>query len=459
MGYMMARIITLALLALAAGAAFGGDTLRLPPFGKQQITPLAYTAELPAPLQWDSSRKLTLGAGGNAVATRLQECPAKPGALRQLLPADVADPRVRKVFWNGISAWKIEALSKQGSQVRLLATRTAGAYLVLSFRGSRQAFQANRGAMLKVARAVRFTAPGLAGDYFIGVDLKQRALSRVDPQLDFDWGSNAATTAIPADRFSARWHGVLTAPRDGEYSFHTITDDGIRLWLDDQLVINNWTDHGPTEDTGTIELKAKTKYKLRLEWYENAGGAVVKLLWTVPGAAKALVGPQHVVCTPRPGITPARIARRQGTTAAGLPFLLGGEIPAGYASALPEGLQWQGRFPRQRLTLGKNNEVEIELRFEELGIPDIPSILPDTAGGAPGSITHIQWKDAPAWRAEYRLGDDDYHEYLVCPLQKGLLVLAVNAASPAVLAKHKATVHRIRRGIRFTDEVMNLSAF
>ena len=69
-----------------------------------------------------------------------------------------------------------------------------------------------------------------------------------------------------------------------------MSDDGIRLWVNGQLVINNWTDHAATTNTSAaIALTAGVRYTITLEFYEKAGSAVAKLQWSYPGQATQVV--------------------------------------------------------------------------------------------------------------------------------------------------------------------------
>ena len=133
------------------------------------------------------------------------------------------------------------------------------------------------------------TGTGLYGEYFNNKDLSSRKLSRTDTTVNFDWGSGSPDALIAADTFSARWTGWVHAPSSGNYSFHTFSDDGVRLWVDNQLIINNWTDHGGTENSGSITLTAGNKYDIKLEYYENGGAATIKLSWTPPGLTKQII--------------------------------------------------------------------------------------------------------------------------------------------------------------------------
>ena len=128
---------------------------------------------------------------------------------------------------------------------------------------------------------------GLRGSYFNTVDLSgAAALVRTDPTVNFDFGSGSYASGQPVDNFSARWDGQVEAPVSGTYTFTTSSDDGVRLWVNGVQIINNWTDHAPTDNSGTIALSAGTKYAIKMEFYEKGGGAVAKLDWAYPGQAR-----------------------------------------------------------------------------------------------------------------------------------------------------------------------------
>lgn len=126
---------------------------------------------------------------------------------------------------------------------------------------------------------------GLRGDYyaygngttnFVGVP----ALSRVDATVDFDWGTGAPDPALPVDYFMVRWHGQVQPLYSDTYTFSTTTDDGVRLWVNGQLLINRWQNQGATTYSGTIPLQAGEKYDLVMEYYENTSPASARLAWS-----------------------------------------------------------------------------------------------------------------------------------------------------------------------------------
>lgn len=107
--------------------------------------------------------------------------------------------------------------------------------------------------------------------------------TRVDATVNFDWGNGAPTGGINADDFAVRWDGMLEAPQSGNYIFSTQSDDGVRLWINGALVIDNWTQHAPTwNDSATVSLVAGQRYVVRMEMFERGGGAVARLYWRKP---------------------------------------------------------------------------------------------------------------------------------------------------------------------------------
>jgi len=131
---------------------------------------------------------------------------------------------------------------------------------------------------------------GLLGEYFDAIDFTQRKVSRTDPQVDFVWGAGSPAPGISADTFSIRWTGWVQPSSTGFYNFFTTSDDGVRLWVDGLLIIDNWTDHGQTEDTSLpIHLRAGQKYDIKLEFYERGGAATIRLAWSGPGVSKQFI--------------------------------------------------------------------------------------------------------------------------------------------------------------------------
>jgi hypothetical protein len=136
------------------------------------------------------------------------------------------------------------------------------------------------------------TAPGqgLQGEYFRGMTLSGTpVLTRVE-NVAFNWGGNAPDPAVGADSFSVRWTGSITPTQSGDYVFATQSDDGVRLWLAGDLIINNWGDHSATMNTSQpVPLKAGKAYGIKLEFYENGGDAVIELYWSLEGETQEII--------------------------------------------------------------------------------------------------------------------------------------------------------------------------
>jgi glucose/arabinose dehydrogenase len=133
------------------------------------------------------------------------------------------------------------------------------------------------------------TGTGLSATYFDNIDFTGTTVARVDPTVDFNWGSGAPATGIAANTFSVRWTGQVEAQFSQTYTFYTQSDDGVRLWVNGQQLVNNWTNHSTTENSGTIALTAGQRYDIRMEFFENTGAAVARLLWSSASTAKAVV--------------------------------------------------------------------------------------------------------------------------------------------------------------------------
>ena len=130
---------------------------------------------------------------------------------------------------------------------------------------------------------------GLRAQYYQGKDFTNLKWSQIDPTVDFAWGTNAPNSIVPADNFAVRWTGQVQPKYSETYTFYTRSDDGIRLWVNGQLLINNWTDHDVTENSGTIALAGGQAYDIKLEYYDNTGGATSQLLWSSTTQAKEII--------------------------------------------------------------------------------------------------------------------------------------------------------------------------
>jgi len=138
---------------------------------------------------------------------------------------------------------------------------------------------------------------GLQGVYYNNMDFTAQALTRVDATVDFPFGSGSPAPSIDPDTFSVRWTGQVQPQYTEMYTFYTNTDDGVRLWVNNTLLIDKWVNQGPTEWSGTISLQGGQKYNIRMDYYENGGGADAHLLWSSPSQTKQVIPQSRLFST------------------------------------------------------------------------------------------------------------------------------------------------------------------
>jgi beta-glucosidase len=122
--------------------------------------------------------------------------------------------------------------------------------------------------------------PGLRGEYFDNIRLEGTPrLTRTDQRIDFRWTLNAPGRGIPFDWYSARWTGAVVAPSSGVKRIAIEGNDGFRLYIDDALVVDNWKKQSYGTRTADVSWAPGSSHRLRLEYFESAGNARLKLMW------------------------------------------------------------------------------------------------------------------------------------------------------------------------------------
>jgi hypothetical protein len=138
------------------------------------------------------------------------------------------------------------------------------------------------GSLLLICTAAQ--GQGLKGEYFTNMTLTGAPVLTRTENVNFNWGGNAPDPALGADSFSVRWTGSISPLVSADYIFATNTDDGVRLWVAGELIIDNWTDHSATRNSSApVALQAGKWYGVKLEFYENGGDAVMELYWAGVG--------------------------------------------------------------------------------------------------------------------------------------------------------------------------------
>ena len=131
---------------------------------------------------------------------------------------------------------------------------------------------------------------GLKAEYFNNQELRGPAATvRTDPRIDFNWGRYRPTAELTENNFSVRWTGKLTPPESGNYTLGFTADDGARLYLDGQLLVEAWSRNPNKTATKEIRLEAGRSYDLRMEYFQNNREAVAKLVWSYPHLAEKMI--------------------------------------------------------------------------------------------------------------------------------------------------------------------------
>jgi hypothetical protein len=154
--------------------------------------------------------------------------------------------------------------------------------------------------------------PDWKGEYFGNISLAGTPFLIVnDRLLDFDWADSAPASGMPSDNFSIRWTRTVNLSA-GTYRFHARVDDGVRLWVDDVMLIDHWQDGAVNTYFGTLRLSGGN-HSLRVEYYEHTGQAVLQVGWEL------LPDTPTPTCTMTPRPTPTLLPPTVTPTATPLP--------------------------------------------------------------------------------------------------------------------------------------------
>ena len=139
-------------------------------------------------------------------------------------------------------------------------------------------------------------AGSFTGEYYQGnpgpsPEFGELVLTRQDPVIDFYWGEGSPDPSMEAEYFQVRWTGDVYANEEGSYQFRTWSDDGVRLMVDGDTLIDQWYEFGGANFQADVTLE-HGYHEVVLEYYENGGGAGVTLWWVNPEGFQNLVRPE-----------------------------------------------------------------------------------------------------------------------------------------------------------------------
>jgi hypothetical protein len=135
---------------------------------------------------------------------------------------------------------------------------------------------------------------GLEGYYYNNMTLSGGFTdSELDPTINFNWNGgvpgNPPFLNFPSTQWSARWTGTLLAEYTGVYTITGIVDDGLRVYLDGVKIIDAWYDQGPTPYSANVSLTENTKHTIKIEYYQDGGGSLLQLFWSLPGVPMQII--------------------------------------------------------------------------------------------------------------------------------------------------------------------------
>ena len=159
---------------------------------------------------------------------------------------------------------------------------------------------------------------GLQAQYFNNANLSGVALVQTDASVDFDWGTGSPDVSISSDQFSVRWSGQIEPEFTESYSFIVNADDGARLWVNGQLLIDEFSSGSVVDATGTIDLIQGRKYDVQLEYREDVGEASVSLQWSSASLAEEVIPAERLFAAQRGSVLEERWNGIAGNTIADL---------------------------------------------------------------------------------------------------------------------------------------------
>ncbi len=131
--------------------------------------------------------------------------------------------------------------------------------------------------------------------------------TRIDPVVDFPWNGGSPAPGVPGTDFRVQWSGKVSPPYPGDYVFYTMSDDGVRLFIDGVQIINHWDDHIPTRDNSLVTYLTCGQHSIILQYFQGTGGSVIQLGWQNGNIGEVLPIPQQYLfpdaVTPEPTST------------------------------------------------------------------------------------------------------------------------------------------------------------
>ena len=170
--------------------------------------------------------------------------------------------------------------------------------------------------------------PGLSGstgwsaNYYNNTTLSgTAAYSVVEKTLSWNWGPGSPDLSIPTTHYSARWRGQVQPQYSEPYTFVTRTDDGVMLWVNGQLITNDWNVQSASNlSSSTINLQAGVRYDLQMDYFQYTGSAQASLSWYSPSQVQQLIPQNRLYPATQPAAPPAITSSTNAVALIGGPF-------------------------------------------------------------------------------------------------------------------------------------------
>lgn len=245
------------------------------------FTIAAAVANLPPVVNAGADRTITLGGTAALSGTASDDgMPTPPGVLT--------------VNWTRVSGPGTVTFTAP-SATSTTATFSASGTYILRLTASDGALSTSDDVSVTVNPASSGgTGTGLTGHYYndgkSGARFTTLVLTRIDGSIDFNWNTGTPAPVVQQDNFSVRWTGQIQVPVTGTYRFATTADDGVRLWVNGQRMLNSWGGRAVAiSSSAGITLTGGVRYTIVLEFYERDALAQIQLRWTPPGQPESVI--------------------------------------------------------------------------------------------------------------------------------------------------------------------------
>ncbi len=135
---------------------------------------------------------------------------------------------------------------------------------------------------------------GLKGKYYDRRDFTKHKMTRMDKTINFNWGKRSPSKKINPNTFSIRWTGQVLADFNETYTFYTEVNDGVRLWIDGNLIINQWKKRSSAKTFAANINLSKGWHDIRIDYFENTGRASIKLYYSSASVPKQIIPQENL---------------------------------------------------------------------------------------------------------------------------------------------------------------------